>query len=746
MTKSIFKFTLVLFVLGAMQFIDFSHYSIPLAYAAVDCNAAGIICKSGVLTGNETWTAGNVYMVTGDVTVPNGATLTIQAGTIVKFQTDDSLFVSGKLVASGTLAELIYFTSYRDDSVGGDTNNDGFSAAAVEDWGRIVFNDNSDDTSIIQHVTIRYSGNDGYSSNDYGPIQLINASPTLKNITFESNYINGVEIPGGNWQTDSWDNTDVVYYVRKDLTIPAGNTLTISPGVVVKFTPDTSLLVDGKLVASGTNSNNIIFTSYRDDSAGGDTNTGGFSAGLVEDWGRIRFSDNSDDSSIIQYVTIRYSGNDGYSSNDYGPIQLINASPILEDIIFESNYINGVEIPGGNWQTDTWDNTDVVYYVRKDLTIPIGNTLTISPGIIVKFTPDTSLFVDGKLVVSGTNSNNIIFTSYRDDRAGGDTNTGGFSAGLVEDWGRIRFNDQSDDTSIIQYMTIRYSGNDGYSSNDYGAIELANASPSLNNITFTSNYINGVEVSATPLATDSWDNPDVVYYVRKDLTISAGNILTISPGVIVKLASDTSLFVEGGLRATGTLSNNVILTSYRDDSVGGDTNNNGFSAGAVEDWGRIQFKDGSDDTSIIQHTTIRYSGNDGYSSNDFGAIQLLHASPSISHTTLTNNYSGVEALNGSIPKMTCNRIYDNTHLGIDNDTSANIIKAENHWWGDASGPTHTGNPGGTGQAVSDGVDYSPWAADTGCSTPATQLQATPAGLSFQTTPGQNPADPIDQPE
>jgi hypothetical protein len=50
----------------------------------------------------------------------------------------------------------------------------------------------------------------------------------------------------------------------------------------------------------------------------------------------------------------------------------------------------------------------------------------------------------------------------------------------------------------------------------------------------------------------------------------------------------------------------------------------------------------------------------------------------------------------------------NTQYGAFNN-STTIIVAENDWWGDASGPYHpTTNPSGTGDQVSDYVDYSPW--------------------------------------
>jgi len=36
------------------------------------------------------------------------------------------------------------------------------------------------------------------------------------------------------------------------------------------------------------------------------------------------------------------------------------------------------------------------------------------------------------------------------------------------------------------------------------------------------------------------------------------------------------------------------------------------------------------------------------------------------------------------------------------------VNAENNWWGRTSGPTHDDNPGGTGDRVSDNVDFDPW--------------------------------------
>jgi uncharacterized cupin superfamily protein len=52
--------------------------------------ASAIVIPGGTIA-NATWTpAGNPYIVQGDVTILNGGTLTIQAGTIVQFPGGDS--------------------------------------------------------------------------------------------------------------------------------------------------------------------------------------------------------------------------------------------------------------------------------------------------------------------------------------------------------------------------------------------------------------------------------------------------------------------------------------------------------------------------------------------------------------------------------------------------------------------------------------------------------------------------------
>jgi hypothetical protein len=103
--------------------------------------------KDGELLVDETW-SGNVYVE--NVEVLEGATLTIEPGTIVKFMYDrdyktmerGALRISGgDIRAIGTAAEMIWFTSAAPDPINGD-------------WQAIILEDSLE--SIFDHVVVEY--------------------------------------------------------------------------------------------------------------------------------------------------------------------------------------------------------------------------------------------------------------------------------------------------------------------------------------------------------------------------------------------------------------------------------------------------------------------------------------------------------------------------------------------------------------------------------------------------------------
>jgi hypothetical protein len=80
---------------------------------------------------------------------------------------------------------------------------------------------------------------------------------------------------------------------------------------------------------------------------------------------------------------------------------------------------------GGTISTNqTWATTTAVYVVQSGITIDSGVTLTINPGVVVKFQSATAIFANGTLYAVGSSSAPIIFTSIDDDYSDGRDTSG----------------------------------------------------------------------------------------------------------------------------------------------------------------------------------------------------------------------------------------------------------------------------------------------------------------------------------
>jgi hypothetical protein len=101
---------------------------------------AADITVSGDLTTSQTWTKNNVYKLSGQVFIMPGATLTIEAGTVIASEVGGSLAVvrDGRIVADGTAAEPIVFTSTADRATWTPSNPQGAWRAAANEWGNLT--------------------------------------------------------------------------------------------------------------------------------------------------------------------------------------------------------------------------------------------------------------------------------------------------------------------------------------------------------------------------------------------------------------------------------------------------------------------------------------------------------------------------------------------------------------------------------------------------------------------------------
>ena len=127
-------------------------------------------------------------------------------------------------------------------------------------------------------------------------------------------------IPGGN-VSGTWSAAGSPYLIEGEITIPSSDTLIIGPGVDVNFQGHYKFIVNGWLLAEGTENDSIIFTA----------------ADTSEGWHGIRFID-APDSSHLYYCILQYGRATGPShDNDGGAIYCESSNPSISNCTISGN-------------------------------------------------------------------------------------------------------------------------------------------------------------------------------------------------------------------------------------------------------------------------------------------------------------------------------------------------------------------------------------------------------------------------
>lgn len=196
-----------------------------------------VIDITGAITENTTWTNDNIYKLNQKVVVDNGATLTIQKGTIIKGAPGTGSLASALIIARGskinalgTASQPIIFTSTSDNIICGenygtnlDENDRGlwgglivlgnapcsFSGDIVEaqiegipaddTFGLYGGTDPEDNSGVLSYISIRHGGALIGEGNEINGLTLggVGNGTIINNIEVVANVDDGIEFFGG---------------------------------------------------------------------------------------------------------------------------------------------------------------------------------------------------------------------------------------------------------------------------------------------------------------------------------------------------------------------------------------------------------------------------------------------------------------------------------------------------------------------------------------------------------------------
>jgi hypothetical protein len=254
----------------------------------------------GQIESDTTWTkAASPYTITGQVIVRAGVTLTIEAGVDITVSENGSFVVNGNLVAIGTRAAPItiagtgpgswpgLFVTYGGQSApsahlafvtisgGGGSGGHGdqlYGYAGTVDLDEVTLRDGGGNGITIETGTLRMRG--GAISGNPGDAIVATGLHTgggehaldVEGVEISGNGNNAAVLhgPGGFDADGRLRDIGVPYEIRGQIVVSEHTTLTVDPGVEIRFADQAELVVNGAIDAQGTAERPITFRGVAD--------------------------------------------------------------------------------------------------------------------------------------------------------------------------------------------------------------------------------------------------------------------------------------------------------------------------------------------------------------------------------------------------------------------------------------------------------------------------------------------------
>lgn len=307
--------------------------------------------------------------------------------------------------------------------------------------------------------------------------------------------------------------------------------------------------------------------------------------------------------------------------------------------------VKATYVEGTITQDTDWTLVDSPFIVSNNIIVNPDVTLTIEPGVEVRFGENFSITVNGRIIADGTDNRMIRFTSDN-------LNTS------ARDWGTILINGMQQ--SSITHGII-----------EYGTSGVTLESGSLS---FQSNLVRS--------------NSDGTL-VNGGSIIIENNEITNNTVSGINIAGDSQVTIENNVISSN--GDGIVLVANLTGNVNISHNNiflNGQSGIFLESGTYYN-------TAIIENNV---------SLNNYGFRVATNSSTYITRNYISNNTIGILYENGIGHEAHFNDVYNNT-VGMDVSNGASL-NATYNYWGDETGPFHSSlNPHGKGNRVGgDGVN------------------------------------------